>query len=262
MAQPQLRAEAKEGEGQTSLVSTIDFVGKFQPGLSQHVYPLLARIAQLRGNDTMRQLQQEFQRVQDAEDVHAIVRKLMKAYAPELIASFEDFVSKSYRENAQVHTQELTDRIFRRDGHDTMKQMIKRMKEAGKTYTVAVRELTAEYAPEFTEHWEDIVRKAVSTVACVRETAAVDAVPYLHTNTKNTNTYIYTHTCIHAYVHTYIHTHTQNPFPPTPSVRAVWCISTLETDVYYNEQEAHKVSTQRAAGPGYSARPSQVTLYM
>ena len=57
------------------------------------------------------------QQLQDAEDVHAIVRKLMKAYAPELIASFEDFVSQSYRENAQVHTQELTDRIFRRDGH-------------------------------------------------------------------------------------------------------------------------------------------------
>jgi len=49
------------------------------------------------------------------------------------------------------------------------------MMEAGKTYSVAVRELTAEYAPELTDHWEDIIHKveeAVSMFDCVRRPSA------------------------------------------------------------------------------------------
>ena len=265
-AQPQLLAEAKEGVGRTSTVSTSDTVGRCQSGLSKHVDLLLARIAQLHGNDTM---QQEYQRVQDAEDVQDFVRELTERYAPELKKSFGDFVFQSYQEKEQMHAQELKDRILRRNGHDTIQIEMQRIVDKGKTYSDAVRELTAEYAPELTDNWEDIVRKAVSMVAFVRETAAVDAVTYIHTY-MHTHVHTYTQTniqtCInehmHMYMHTHIHTHAQTPFPITPLLRAVWCISTRETDIYYNQQEAHKASTQQAASPGYSACPNQVTLYM
>jgi len=108
-AQPQLLADTKEGVGRTSTVSTSDTVSRCQSGLSKHVDLLLARIAQLHGNDTM---YQEYQRVQNAEDVQDFVRELTERYAPELKKSFGDFVFQSYQEKEQMHAQELKDRIL------------------------------------------------------------------------------------------------------------------------------------------------------
>jgi len=110
-AQP-LRTEAKEGGGLAS-----EAVG-YQERMRMLTTNLLARIGQQHGDGMMRQ---EYQRVQDAEDVNASVRELMRRYAPELKESFEDLLLQNYREKVQMHDTELQGRILCQNGHETMK---------------------------------------------------------------------------------------------------------------------------------------------